>query len=117
MPVDRLVTVEIQEPGDYNQAGQFVEGTKTLYRRWATLVDTTVDRTLRLGEGGSRAEESALYRVRYFLDLASANVLTTFLIEADGDRYTITNISEATGRDGNTRRRWLELDCLRADED
>ena len=49
--------------------------------------------------------------------LASANVLTTFLIEADGDRYTVTNISEATGRDGNVRRRWLELDCIRADED
>ena len=117
MPVDRIVIIGIQQPASYNDAGQFVDGVEIEYRRFATLVDTTVDRTLRLGEGGSRAEESALYRVRYFAALAGANVRTLFLTEADGDRYTVTNISEATGRDGNTRRRWLELDCIRADED
>ena len=70
---------------------------------WATLVDTTLlIGRYRLGEGGSRAEESALYRVRYFAALAGANVRTLFLTEADGDRYTVTNVSEATGRDGNT---------------
>ena len=117
MPTDRIVTVQLQSPGTYNDAGAFIPGVETDYRRWATLVDTSVERQLRAGQGGSRAEESALYRVRYFRALAGANVRTTFLTEDDGDRYRVTRITEQTGRDGNQRRRWLELDCIRADMD
>ena len=112
---DRLITINLQDLGVHNQAGIYVVGTDNLHRRWATLVDTSVDRTFRLGQGGSRAEETALYRVRYFRALAGADVRITFLTEDDGDRYRVTNITEVTGRDGNIRRRWLELDCIRAD--
>ena len=115
MPTDRMVTVNIQSLGVYNAAGIYIAGADNLNRRWATLIDTSVDRTLHLGQGGSRAEETALYRVRYFKELASADVRITFLTEDDGDRYRVTRITEQTGRDGNTRRRWLEIDCIRAD--
>lgn len=113
MPTDRVITVGIQQPGDYNQAGQFVPGVEAEYRRWATLIDTSLERLIQ--QGGSRGEEDALYRVRYFRALAEADVRITFVTEADGDRYTVSGIEEVTGRDGNTRRRWLELTCIRAD--
>ena len=115
MPTDRLITLNLMELGDYSGAGIYIPGADVLYRRWATLIDTSVDRSLTLGQGGSRAQETALYRTRYFKELASADVRITFLTEDDGDRYRVTRISEVTGRDGNTRRRWLELDCIRAD--
>lgn len=113
MPTDRLVTVNVQGIGDYDAAGVYHPGPDRFFRRWATLVDTSLERTLRLG--GTRAEESALYRVRYFPELAGADVRLTFLTEDDGDNYRVTNITEPTGRDGRTRRRWLEVDCIRAD--
>ena len=115
MPTDRLVTINLQELGDYSGAGIYVDGPDVLYRRWATLIDTSVERSLTLGQGGSRAQETALYRVRYFKALASADVRITFLQEDDGDRYRVTRITEQTGRDGRVRRKWLELDCVRAD--
>ena len=115
MPTDRLITLNLQELGTYNAAGIYVEGADVFKRRWATLIDTSVDRSLTLGQGGSRAQEQALYRTRYSSDLAGADVRVTFLTEDDGDRYRVIRISEVTGRDGNTRRRWLELDCIRAD--
>ena len=64
MPTDRVITVGIQQPGTYNDAGQFVDGTESEYRRWATLVDTSLERLIL--QGGSRGEEDALYRVRLF---------------------------------------------------
>ena len=113
MPLDRLVTIDIQGTGDTNAAGQYIAGPDTSYRRWATLVDTSISRTLEVG--GLRAEEDALYRVRYFPELAGADVRLTFVTEDDGDNYRVTNITEPTGRDGNTRRRWLEIQCIRQD--
>lgn len=113
MPTDRLVTLNLQAIGDYNAAGIYIPGADMKYRRWATLVDTSIERLLRVG--GARAEETALYRVRYFKELAGADVRITYLTEDDGDRYRVGAITEATGRDGNVRRRWLELDCIRAD--
>ena len=115
MPTDRLATINVQAIGDYNAAGIYIPGDDMFMRRWVTLVDTSVERTLTLGGGGSRAEEQALYRTRYTKDLAGADVRIVFLTEDDGDRYRVTKISEVTGRDGNVRRRWLELDCTRAD--
>lgn len=115
MPTDRLITINLQELGDYNAAGIYIDGADMLMRRWATLIDTSIDRALTLGQGGSRAEETALYRVRYFKALAGADVRVTFLTEDDGDRYRVTRITEVTGRDGRVRRKWLELDCIRSD--
>ena len=115
MPTDRLVTINIQGIGDYNAAGIYIPGADMFMRRWATLVDTSLERSLTLGQGGARAEEQALYRTRYFKELAGADVRIVFLTEDDGDRYRVTRITEVTGRDGNTRRKWLEVDCIRAD--
>ena len=113
MPMDRLVTVVIQAIGDYDASGQYIAGPDRFYRRWATLIDTSISRYLSIG--GSRAEEDAAYRMRYFPELAAGDVRIAFLVEDDGDSYKIISISEPTGRDGNTRRRWLEVQCIRQD--
>ena len=113
MPTDRLVTINLQAIGDHNAAGIYIPGADMRQRRWATLIDTSVERLIRIG--GARAEETALYRIRYYKALAGADVRLTFLTEDDGDRYRVATITEVTGRDGNVRRRWLELDCIRAD--
>ena len=113
MPTDRIVTINIQAAGDYNDAGVFVPGADVLHRRWATLIDNSLERQL-MG-GGTRATDNVLYRTRYFAALAAADIRTTFLSEDNGPRYIINEITEVTGRDGNVRRRWLELECLRPD--
>ena len=113
MPTDRMVTINIQEFGTYNAAGNYQDGADGLHRRWVTLVDTSLER--QIIPGGARAEADAVYRTRYFRALAEADIRITYLIEDDGDRYSIESIKEVTGRDGNVRRRWLELECLRPD--
>ena len=111
MPVDRLITVSITGASGYNQAGQFVPGTPTAYRRWAGLIDTSLERQLE--SGGTRGEADAVYRVRWFDALATAAMTTLTVTDADGATYTVTGVSEATGRDARTRRRWLEIECTR----
>ena len=112
MPIDRLLTVTITGEGDFNQAGQYVEGTPTDYRRWASLVDTSVERLLL--QGGTRGESDVVFRVRYFDALATAVITRVTVTDADGGIFTVNTISEVTGRDARTRRRWLELECIRA---
>ena len=111
MPTDRIVTINIQGGGTYDDAGVYQRGVDRLLRRWATLIDTSLER--RFAIGGTIEYKNVLYRVRYFQDLADADIRITFLYDDAGIIYTLNTITEVTGRDGNIRRRWLELDCVR----
>ena len=113
MPTDRIVIINIQGFGTYDDAGVYHDGPDNLYRRWATLIDTSI--TSVIIPGGERAEVDAAYRVHYFKALANADVRITTLTDADGHFFDVQKIIEPTGRDGNTRRRWLEVECLRPD--
>ena len=113
MPLDRRITLQIFGEGDYDEAGRFQEGVQVDHHVWATLLDTSLTRTL--GQSGARGEEDAIYRVRYFAELAALPFARVKVQEADGDLYLVQKISEATGRFGDLRRRWLELECIRAD--
>ena len=113
MPTDRIITINLQAFGTYDDAGIYQPGADMLRRTWATLLDTTLFRYII--PAGARAEEDAIYRVRYFRELASADVRIVFVTEDDGDFYRVNRIEEVTGRDGKTRRRWLDISCIRPD--
>ena len=112
MPVDRLVFIAVRGQGDFDNAGVFQpDPNPLLLRKWATPVDLSVDRTLE--RGGVRGDATHVYRVRWTSALARARLSMLTLWDEYEFSYTVTNVNEQTGRDGRTRRRWLELECTR----
>ena len=111
MPVDRVIAVNITGEDTYNQAGQFVPGESVTYRRYASLLDTSLARQLE--SGGARQIEEQIFRVRWFSVLANASVTEVSVVDLEGLTHTVTGIEEPTGRDARDRRRWLDLTVTR----
>ena len=111
MPTDRVITIQVQELGDYNPAGVYQDGPSVDYTVWASLLDTSVTRVLEAG--GARGDVDRAYRVRWFSALAVSRPSFVVITDHDGLRYTVTAIEEQTGRNAQIRRRWLELECSR----
>ena len=108
MPADRLVTVHVQTPGDYNQYGEYVEGAKVAIRTWATRRDRSQEDLHE--EGGARDEARRDWRIRWDSRIASSSTL--YLEVVDGtETFTISNMVEVTrqGRGQDLRRRFLDL--------
>ena len=109
MPGDRLVTVHVQTPGDYNQYGEYVEGEKVAIRTWATRRDQS-QRDI-AEEGGTWDETRRDWRIRW--DSRIANSSTLDLAVVDGtETFTISNMVEVTRQrrgEQDIRRRFLDL--------
>ena len=112
MPVDRLVTIAVDRTGGFNPAGVFVPDADPLViRRWASVIDLSVERTLEAG--GARGDAQRIYRVRWTQDLASSRLARLRVWDEYGASYTVTRREEVTGRNQQTRRRWLDMECTR----
>ena len=111
MPLDRPITIGIRGPDDTNAAGQFVPGAVELYPVFATALDISVQRVLETG--GARLDSDRVFRVRWFLEAATAPVTSIELTDELALAYTVTNVSEYVGRFGDLRRRWLDIECTR----
>ena len=112
MPLDRLITVVVMTMPTRNEHGEVVPGQELANSRvWADLVDNSVARSLE--SGGARGLADRVYRVRYFAVLANARPVNVKVTDDAGSVFTVTEISEETGRNSETRRRWLELECTR----
>ena len=112
MPLDRLITVVVRAPMTRDEHGEIVPGAEIANsRRWADLVDNSVARVLETG--GARGDADRVYRVRYFAILANARPVNVKVTDDAGSVFTVTEISEETGRNSETRRRWLEMECTR----
>ena len=116
MPLDREITISRQEPGTRNQYGEFVPGASRRFTMWASLNDLSLTDDPR--PEGQLTVALKEYTIRWFdiLGVTNSNQLT--VTDGSVDPNDITNrpiswsvddIIELTGRDGNTRRRWVKL--------
>ena len=111
MPVDRLLTIGLDTEGSYSRFGEFEPGPLTVLRKWATIIDTSVTRTI--DSGGARGDADLVVRLRYTSGLMESPISRMSAWDEDGASYTVSRRDEETGRDGRTRRRWVELELSR----
>ena len=107
MPVDRLITVSVEQPGSRNMYGEYVEGETAEHRVWAGRFDRDLEDIE--SEGGTRNETRRDWRIRWRADIANVTDLTTVSVVDGGQTFNVQNLQEETGRDGRTRRRWLRI--------
>ena len=108
MPANRLITVHVQTPGDYNQYGEYVEGAKVAIRTWASRRDRTQEDIHE--EGGVRDETRRDWTIRWDSRIANTSTLDLGVVDGE-DTFTIANMVEETRRRGtqDLRRRFLTL--------
>ena len=104
MPLDRIVTVTIHQPGQYVR-GVYEQGPGTAHRVWADRQSTgSTDEEL---EGGTRIRATASWRIRYRKDIADTEIINLSLV-ADGYNWNIEEVSES-----DERRRYLTIEAVR----
>ena len=106
MPLDRIVTVNVETRGAYNDVGRYVEGVVTPLRVWASKTDRNLMDVLETG--GNRGEIQRTWRVRWNAAIYAAQP-ELLAVEDEGLVYDIQNMAEVTDRDGMTRRRFIDL--------
>ena len=120
MPLDRPIVVSIRSGDDYNDAGRFVPGPLTPYPVWATVVDLTATRDISItGGGGARNQIDRVYRVRWFEELALAPPTSVEVTDELGFHFGLSlvgSVSEYVGKYGEQRRRWLDIELVRAQD-
>ena len=120
MPLDRPIVIGIRGPDDTNAAGQFVPGVAVLYPVFATVVDLTATRDISItGGGGARNRIDRIYRVRWFEELALAPPTSVEVTSELGFHFgpsLVGSVSEYVGRFQDMRRRWLDIELVRAQD-
>ena len=107
MPIDRQIIVRVSETGMRDQNGEYVPGDFADHRVWATRLDQTLEDIV--DTGGTRTTGARDWRIRWRSDIASISDLTLVEVRDDAHVYNVENLIEDTGRNGQTRRRWLRI--------
>ena len=130
MPVDRIIELAYETPGhratqaeadadpnDDIRVGSYIPGVTITYRVWATQKD--IDLTHVNEEGGRRSDRRKDWRIRWHDEIAIIPTQLLTLedfssVDADGHSITwnVINMLEVNGRNGETRRRWLDLQAV-----
>ena len=121
MALDRVATVRIVGPAVRNEFGELTPAATTDYRVWLTRVDSPAERDT--DPAGVRPVVQGRFRVRWFRELAEADIELGHILVVDDDDYRVTGIDEVDARDVRgdeqralrTRRRWLELTTTRTE--
>ena len=117
--LDRLITVTYTPPGTRNMYGEFVEGTPVVYPVWAEVMPKSL--TDIAEEGGQRGEARRDWRIRWVDGLygVPTNLLTVTddeRIDDTGDAvpwvWSVENLTEYVGRNGEYRRRFMDVEGL-----
>ena len=117
MALDRPATIRIYAEGLRDSAGRYIPGPATDYRVWLTRTETTGSRLLE--SDGTREEVIGVWRLRWFRDLADADLGLDHELLVDGSTWVITAIREVDNRDQRSdvsravrdRRRWLAIEA------
>ena len=120
MALDRPATVRLFGEGS-RETGEYVPGPATDFRVWLTRVDSPAERDT--DQSGARPVVMGRFRLRWFRELAGADIELAHRVLLDGSSFRITGIDEVDARDVRgdeqralrTRRRWLELTTTRAE--
>ena len=106
MPLDRTIEVQVEIPGDYNDRGVYVPGAVSYLRLWATKTDRDLVNVIETG--GERGEIMRTWRLRWNAAVYAAGP-TLLTVVDDGVKFGVQNMVEVTGRQGEYRRRWIDL--------
>lgn len=120
MPLDRPATVRIYAEGT-RESGEYVPGPSTDYRVWLTRIESTGQRAAE--SEGARQIRTASYRLRWFRELADADLGLSPELLVDGLTMLITSVAETDNRDHRAevaravrdRRRWLAVDAIESE--
>ena len=107
MPADRLITVTVTSEGMRNEHGEYVDGVVTAIRTWATRSDKSQEDKEQ--EGGALDVTRRNWRIRWLSGIADKPV-SMVAVTDDGLAFNVLNVVEVTGRRGELRRRWLDIE-------
>ena len=107
MPTDRLITVTLTTEGMRNQVGVYVPGAVTTVRTWATRMDKSQEDKEQ--EGGILDVTRRNWRIRWDSRLADMPISQMAIVDGP-TTFNVLNMIEVTGRRGELRRRWLEIE-------
>ena len=105
--LDRLITVVVTT-GGRNEYGEYVE-TETESPAWAALRDLSAGEDLE--PSGNRDHGARIWRVRWTAELAALDTTTATVRDDAGQVWGINRIVEVTGRDGEIRNRYLDIEA------
>ena len=108
MPLDRLITIHVEEPGSRDEDGRFVPGPVIDSTVWATRFDQTLEDIEE--SGGNREQATRAWRIRWRRDVADT-VASRLRVSDDGLTFETVNVIEETD-DGRTRRRWMLIEGI-----
>ena len=116
MPLDRRITIKVTTPGMRNEFGEFVPGQTLMLPVWVTRLDSRDTFSFDGGSGLAEVARRRVYRVRWRSDIAGADPTNVTVTPDDGgDSIQTESIAEFSGRDGDIRRRWLDVTLKRPD--
>ena len=119
MPLDRQIIVKVTAAGTRNMHDEYVPGLVVTRQVWATRQDISYDDTPT--QAGVRNEIRRRYRVRWIHEFASASLnqvtvtdgtLNTAILPVGLLTLNCDGISEVTGKFGEQRRRYLDIDLV-----
>ena len=117
MPLDRLIEVTYLGVGTRNMYGEYITPAPRKHRVWANQKDR--DLTHVIESGGKRGERRRDWRIRWHEEIAYAD--TSLLTVEDFTSedvaghhivWSVVNMVEVEFRDGQRRRRWLDIQGL-----
>ena len=119
MPLDRQIEITYEGAGSRNRYGEYVPGTKTIFKVWANRMDLNFDSDQQ--PEGKRSLIRRRYRVRWIHELSHASpsqiVINDGTIDATSHSASplpldCDGITEVTGKYGEQRRRYLDIDLI-----
>ena len=117
--LDRRLYVVVQAAGTRDDQGNFIEGAKTPFSVWATLLNDVSG--ISLDESGNRIGNTAAWRVRFYDIIRNTPAERVTCYDSEFmDGYQVTSINEASAgarrRDTiesvRDRRRFLDLEMV-----
>ena len=110
MPADRLITVMIEAEGSRPQYGEYVLGSFTSIRTWASRRDL-VREDLDLPEG-VRPNTRRTWRIRWDSRIVATPTVHLWVVDEENLLFDVENVVEVTeqpGRMANLRHRWQDV--------
>ena len=113
MGFDRRITLAIRGAGRRNDHDEYIPGPLTNYPVWAELRPVDLERVVQTG--GILTLVYGEWRVRYLQALMdAASDLTRVMVVEAAEAFTVRNVIEDTGRNGQDRRKYIIIEGVHA---
>lgn len=96
MPLDRIITVNIEAEGHRDDQGDYIPGPVTSHRMWARVTDGGSSDAL--AEGGIVVVKRAVWDVRYRRDILETIPNRLSVVDEYGTRYHVETVTDYQAR-------------------